>query len=465
MSSSFFGFNIGVRALTSSQRALEVVSHNIANINTEGYRKQDAILTTTQPEGIPAINRLIATGQLGSGVQVSEIQRFYDHYIERELNYELHNIGKWETSQTVFVQIESIFSEPSENGIRNMMDAYWNAWSTLQSTPEDYTARKNLVETSKGFCSLLKNTYQKLENLRQDLNTEIGIKVTDINSLANQIKDLNSSIKEVSISGDNPNDLMDKRDLLINKLSKIVNTEVRETSFDQVDIFIGGTAIVRENTCFPLEAELNPATGFYDVKWEDSGRMADIKNGEIYSMINFRDNYIPDMIDRLDNLANFFINETNAIHQNGYGLDGTSTGYAFFTGSGITDISISADIDADNSLIAAAKNSGQPGDNSNIIDILNLRSQKLLESGTNSTDEYYNNMITKMGVESQQCIREAENSQLLVNQISSRKETVSGVSLDEELVNMVKFQHAYNAAAKIINVMDELMDTLINQTS
>jgi flagellar hook-associated protein 1 FlgK len=166
---------------------------------------------------------------------------------------------------------------------------------------------------------------------------------------------------------------------------------------------------------------------------------------------------------KLDDIADFFISETNAIHKNGYGLDGASTGHDFFIGSSASDIDINPEIVQDNTLIAAAKNLNQPGDNSNATGIIGLRLQKLFESETINVDEYYNNMIVKLGVESQQCTREGENSKLIVDKVKARKESVSGVSLDEELVNMVKYQHSYNAAAKIINVMDELFETLITE--
>lgn len=463
MSSSFFGLNIGVRALRASQKALEVISHNIVNINTEGYRKQDAVLGTTKPEGNPAVCRNISTGQLGSGVEVNEIRRLYDHYIERESNAELQNKGKWEVGVNIFEQIESILAEPSENGIRNMVDVYWNSWSDLENSPEDYSVRKSLVENSKSLCSLLRNTYKKFESLRTELNREVDIKVKDINNLANQIKELNGLIKEIKIGGDNPNDLMDKRDLLVNKLANMINIDIKETNFNQLDIFIGGTAIVRENNYTPLKTVLNPSTGLYDIRWQDSDRMVEVSNGQIYSMINFRDVYIPDIMKSLDNLAKYFINETNGIHRTGYGLDGTSTGYDFFSGSDIKSIGINSVIDAEISLVAAAKNAAQPGDNSNVTDILGLRTQKLFESGTNNSDEYYNSMIVKVGVEKQQYLKESENSNLLLNNINSRRESISGVSLDEEIVNMMRYQHSYNAAAKVINTMNELFETIISQ--
>ncbi len=465
MSSSFFGFTIGVKALTASQKALEVISHNVANINTDGYKKQEAVLRTTQPEGTPAINRLITSGQLGSGVEVTEIRRMHDHYIERELNQEIQNNGKWEQGLKIFENIEAIFNEPTENGIRQALDTYWNSWKELESLPENYSVRKNLVENSKGLCNLLKSNYNKLNNLKKDLNIEVRIKVEEINNLTSQIKDLNSLIKGVSISGDNPNDLMDRRDLLINKLSKLINIDVKDSNFNQVNIFIGGTAVVRENNSFDLEAKLNPHTGVYDVQWKDTERLAEIRNGEIYSLVNFRDNYIPEIMNRLNSLAKFFIEQTNSIHSSGYGLDGVSTGYNFFIGSDITNMDVNPEIDQNLNLIAAATNPAQPGDNTNVVLILNLRNLKLLESGTVTSDEFYNNMIIKIGVESQQCLRENENSNLLINKINLRKESISGVSLDEELVNMLKYQHSYNAAAKVINIMDSLFETIIKDIS
>ena len=462
MSSSFFGFSIGVKALSASQKALEVLSHNIANINTEGYRRQDVILKTSRPEGNPAINRKISAGQIGSGVDVSEIRRMYDHYIDRQMNKELQNSGKWEAGIKSFEQIETILAEPSENGLRSMMDVYWNSWRELESSPEDYSVRKNLVENSKSLCSLLKGTYQKFQNLRNDLNTEVKIKVADINSIANQIKDLNALIKEVSIGGDNPNDLMDKRDLLVNNLNKIINVEIRNTDFNQVDIFIGGTAVVRENNYYELEAALTPG-GYYEVVWKDSARPAQINNGEMFSMLNFRDNYIPDLTGRLNSISTLLIGQTNAIHSAGYGLDGISSGNDFFTGTGITDIAVNTDFDQNLNLIAAAKNPGQAGDNSNAVEILGIRLQKLLDGGINTMDESYNNIIVKIGIEAQQCMRESDNSNLLIGKIKMRQESISGVSLDEELVNMVKYQHAYNAAAKVINTMDELFETILRE--
>lgn len=461
--SSFFGFTIGVRALGASQKALEVIGHNIANINTEGHSRQEAVLKTTRPEGMPGINRSTSTGQLGSGVEISEIRRLHDEYIENQLISELQNAGKWERGLQIFEQIESIFSEPSENGLRNMMDVYWNSWKDLEASPEDLSVRKNLIENSQSMCNLFKNILSRLKLLQSDINTEIVTQAEAINNYADQIKELNKLIKEVSIAGDNPNDLMDRRDVLIKDLSNMINIDVRQADFNQVNIFIGGTALVREESCYQLEAVLAPVSGFHEIKWKGSNRDVSITNGQIYSMINFRDVYLPEVIERLDQMASTLITETNSIHSLGYGLDGVSTGHDFFSGSGIEDIGIDSQLSDDISLIAAASNPDQPGDNSNAFAISAIRDSMLLDGGTSSIDDYYNSLIVQIGIETQQCLREQENTELLISKINMRRESISGVSLDEELVNMVKYQHSYNAAARVINVMDELFETVINE--
>jgi flagellar hook-associated protein 1 len=460
-SSPFFGFSIGAKALSAAQRALEVVSHNIANVNTKGYSRQESIMETTDPQYVPSLNRSISAGQIGTGVNIREVRRLHDKYIEKQMINELQNLGKWDISVNVLEQIEGVFSEPSENGLQNMMDTYWNSWMNLESSPEDNAVRKNLVENSRSLSNFLQSIYDRLELLREDINTEVKNKVDLINSYASQIKELNNLIKDVTTVGDNANDLADRRDLLIRNLSQTVNISIVDSEHGQKDIFIGGTALVRGKDSYQIESDLNPATGFYDVKWEDGGNEVAVKNGELYSLLNFRDTYLDDVIDNMDNLVSELMTRTNEVHQSGYGLDGTSTGYVFFTGSGIKDIQVNPEIIADISLIAAANNPDQPGDNSNVTDMLNLREELVLDGDTVTFDDYYNNLIVSIGVDTQQCNREMENTNLLIEKINLRREAVSGVSIDEEMVNMIKYQHAYNAAARVITTMDEMLEIII----
>lgn len=460
-SSPFFGFSIGVKALSAAQRALEVVSHNIANVNTKGYSRQEAVMKTSDPQYIPSLNRSISAGQIGTGVNISEVRRLHDKYIEKQLINELQNLGKWDVSLNVLEQIENIFAEPSENGLQNMMDVYWNSWKDLESLPEDNAVRKNLIENSRSLSNFLHSIYKRVELLKSDINTESKNKVSLINHYADQIKELNNLIKDVTTVGDNPNDLEDRRDLLIRELSQTINISIVDSEYGQKDIFIGGTALIRGGNSYNIEADLNPATGFYDIEWEGSNAEVAVKNGELYSLLNFRDTYLSDVIDRMDNFVSELITQTNTIHSSGYGLDGSSTGYVFFIGSGIEDIQVNPEIIANIDIIAAANNPDQPGDNSNATDMVNLREQLVLGGNNLTFDNYYSNLIVEIAVDTQQCSREMENTNLLIEKINLRRESVSGVSTDDELVEMVKYQHAYNAAARVISTMDEMLEMII----
>ena len=463
MSSTFFGFTIGMRALSVNQQALEITSHNIANINTPGFSKQEAVIKSSSPQSMASLTRSINSGQIGTGVEIEQIRRLRDEYAERQLRSEMQNLGKWECSVDILSQTGIVFSEPGENGLSSVLDAYWNAWKELEANPEDMAKRKILVDKSKMLTNFFQSIDSRLTQLQSGINTEIKNKILEINNYASQISELNKSIKDALTVGDVSNDLLDRRDSLIDKLSKMINVTAKESDFGQIDIYIGSKTLVRGDQVTLINAELDAAQKFYNINWNDDGTEVSLQNGELYALKNFRDNYIPGIIDKMDDFVSTLITETNLVHNSGFGLDGISTGNDFFTGTGIKDIGINPDIEDNLSLIAAASFLGQQGDNSNISKIVGLRDALLLNGGTINFDNYYNSLIIQMGIDGQQSSRELENTELIIDKINARQDSISGVSLDEELVNLVKFQHAYNAAAKIITTMDELMDTIINK--
>jgi flagellar hook-associated protein 1 len=463
MSSSFFGFTIGMRALSVNQQALEITSHNIANINTPGFSKQEAVIKTSNPQSLASLTRSVNSGQIGTGVEIEQIRRMRDEYAERQLRSEMQNLGKWEYSVDILSQTGIIFSEPGENGLSSVLDNYWNAWKELEANPEDMAKRKILVDKAKMLTNFFQNIDTRLEQLQRDINSEINNKISEINNYTSQISELNKSIKDALVVGDVSNDLLDRRDSLIDKLSKMINVTARDSDYGQVDIYVGSKTLVRGEQTTLINAELDAGLKFYNINWNDDGTEVNLQNGELYALKNFRDSYIPDIINKMDDFVSTLITETNSLHNNGFGLDGIATGNDFFTGTGIKDVGVNPDIEDNISLIAAASFLGQQGDNSNISKILGLRDAQLLNGGTINFDNYYNSMIIQMGIDGQQSSRELENTELLIDKINARQDSISGVSMDEELVNLVKFQHAYNAAAKIITTMDELLDTIINK--
>ncbi len=463
MSSPFFGFSIGVRALNVSQRALDIIGHNIANINTPGHSRQEAVLKTTDPQYLPSLNRAINSGQIGTGVKVEEVRRIYDGYIANQLRSELENQGKWQYSTNIIEQAMGVFSEPGESGLQSMVNTYWNSWRALESSPEDHSLRKNLVENTKSLCNFFKSIGLRLDQLTKDIDTEFKNKISEVNNYSSQIAKLNQLIKSSVVSGDNPNDLLDRRDVLIDQLSKIVNITARETEFGMVDVYVVGKTLVRDVRSYEVEASLNATTGYHDALWADDSSALTIRNGELFALQNFRDNYLNDLLNNMDTYVDQLIARTNVVHAAGFDLNGDG-GVAFFSGSGgLKGIHVNPAIASDISLIAAAATTGVAGDNANIAAMLSLREELDPLLGNKSFDDYYNNLIIQLGVDSQQFRRESENTNLLIHKINLRKDAVSGISLDEELVNMVKFQHSYNAAARVINVMDEIIGHLIEK--
>jgi flagellar hook-associated protein 1 FlgK len=288
MSSSFFGFTIGTRALSVNQQALEVTSHNIANINTPGYSKQEAVIKASSPQSLLSFSKTITAGQIGTGVEIEQIRRLRDEYAERQLRSEMQNLGKWEYSVDILSQTGIIFSEPGDNGLSSVLDGYWNAWKELEANPEDMAKRKSLVDKSKMLANFFQSVDTRLEQLQSDINTEINNKVSEINNYASQIAELNKSIKDALIVGDVSNDLLDRRDALIDKLSKMVNITVRDSDYGQVDLYIGSKTIVRGEQVTNINAELDVAQKFYNIKWDDDGTDVSLKNGELFTLKNFR---------------------------------------------------------------------------------------------------------------------------------------------------------------------------------
>ncbi len=177
MSSSFFGFTIGMRALSVNQQALEITSHNIANINTPGFSKQEAVIKTSNPQSLASLTRSVNSGQIGTGVEIEQIRRMRDQYAERQLRSEMQNLGKWEYSVDILSQTGIIFSEPGENGLSSVLDDYWNAWKELEANPEDMAKRKILVDKAKMLTNFFQSIDTRLEQLQSDINSEIKNKI------------------------------------------------------------------------------------------------------------------------------------------------------------------------------------------------------------------------------------------------------------------------------------------------
>jgi len=450
--------DIGRGALLAHQKAISITGHNIANVNTPGYSRQRVNLATS-------LGLTSASGQMGAGVRVSDIQRIYDQFLGSQINTESYNLGKWEAQKSSLERVEIIFDETTGFGLNQAMGDFWNAWQDLANNPEGHTERQVLVAESEIMAETFNKISSDLNQQQNDIDSSIEGAVIEINTIAGQISDLNIKISDIEKSGQSANDLRDERDLLLKELSSMIDISSFEGDDGQVTVLVGnGRPLVQPPYSLSLSTVTN-ASGHEDVVWVDrDGNSVDITNdisgGKLKGWLEVRDVKIEDYKTRLDDLASSIITEVNNLHTAGFDLNGAAGG-AFFTGTSASDIAVDTNIINDVNLIAAS-GTGAPGDNSNSIAIVNLQNGLLMSGGTATYDDFYNSLVSDVGIDAQSAQMNYDHQTAMASSLDNYRESISGVSLDEEMVNLVKFQHAYDAAAKLISAVDEMMNTVMN---
>lgn len=513
MRSTFMGLEIGRRSILTHQATLDITGHNVANANTPGYSRQVASIQTTAPFAAPSMYN-IRPGQFGTGVMVGEIRRLRDEFIDMQIRNENQTTGYWQAMQTTLDTIEMILNEPGDQGLRAVLDSLWEAWQALVESPENESVREVVKERAVAVADTFHHMYSQLTALRQDLNSQIKAKVEEINSIAQQLADVNRQIQAVVLSDQAPNDLIDRRDLLLDQLSRLVDAQITIESNEMATVLIGGSPLLMGTRTVSLG--LNTDTqGMYKVVWDmdpDShpgtavtGRPASsddievtITSGELMGLLDARGaaensrlgqnrREVPLLMQALNELARAIILDTNEIHRQGYSLNNqgsTPDGTNFFTQDPSLDpndptIEWAKIINVDPHIVADVKNiaaAGSPtwdssaippvvinfGDGSNALRIAQLKQNRAGTLAPFTIDDYWVSLVSSIGVKAQEATRMVENQGTLLNQLEIKRQETAGVSLDEEMTNMIRFQHAYNAAARYITAIDEAISVVVN---
>lgn len=461
MTTIFSSLELGLRSLRAQSKSLDVTAHNIANANTPGYSRQRAELGTTSPYAIPSMNTRPQAGQIGSGVEVKQIKQLRDHFLDQQLRHETTLLGGWDENKEIIQKLEVFLNEPSEEGISNAINAFFSVLEDLTLNPESVAIRESLRQHGDILASTVNRVDYQLETFQKDLNETISFRVEEVNDMAERIAHINSQIVRVKGSGDNPNDLMDERRLLAEELSKMVPISIHEDSRGNYNITIRGVHLVQGHEAKSIDVVENPNNNnFYDLRWNHTGKDVILTGGSIAGMIQGRDQILGDFRLDLDRLSNTLIEEFNAVHRMGYGLN-NSTEMDFFKGDSAGTFGVAEEILEDLNNIAAASIPDAPGDAENAQRLVDLRSEKFLEGGTASFEDFYRSITSRLGVMGQKAQRMSNNQTLVVDSIREQQDRVSGVSLDEEMANMIKFQHAYSAASRVIRTVDEMVETLL----
>lgn len=462
--SGMMGLQIGIRALKAHQRALDVTGHNIANANTEGYSRQRAEMAATLPYTLPSMYSVKQAGQVGTGVEITQIVRLREEFIDERIRDVSSDLGRWTQRAKTMNDIQSIFAEPSKEGLRSALDNFWESLQELQNNPESGAVRAAVRETGGALTDVFNSMRSQLNDYQRALDVDIKGKVTEINNIAQRIADLNNTISKVVGKGENPNDLMDKRDLLIDQLSAIVNVNVQYDSRMQANITIGGFGLVMGDKYLGLKCEEDPMNnGLVKVVWENTNNRAQIKNGQLAGLIEARDSSMKDYMNELDTLARNLIGEFNYVHQTGFGLN-NSTGLKFFEGTDAASIRLSdsiLDISQGLNNIAAAFETDKPGDNRNAGKLCDIMKNGVMGGNQTSISEYWGGIIAKAGIDGQRAERLEDSNAAIKAQLEQQRASTSAVSLDEEMSNLIIYQHGYSAAARLIATQSEMLDTLI----
>ncbi|MCX8096112.1 MAG: flagellar hook-associated protein FlgK [Spirochaetes bacterium] len=334
--SSFHGIEVGRKSLLAHSDALKTTGHNISNLNNPEYSRQIIHLKAFHPIYDPSWNRETTPGQLGTGVAVEDIVRARDQFIDDRIIFENGTLGFWEARRKFLYQLQLIYNEPEGPNIRTALDEYWEALQKVSVDPTEISARVVLVEKAKALASQIRHDYNAIMQLRDQANELIKQKINEINGYIKEIAHLNNQIQKLEALGDNPNDLYDRRDALIEKLSKMMDIKVGRSDKDEFMVFVGSEIIVKGDGYHELLGIPNSQNrGYVDIYIGTPDRKLKLSNGELYGLVYARDIDLVADMKRLNSFTANLIESVNEIHRDGFGLDG-STGIDFWVKHPIT---------------------------------------------------------------------------------------------------------------------------------
>ena len=560
--SLFSVLGIGTRGLMASQLGMDITGQNIANADVEGYsRKRLNLAADYRYDG--------TYGQMGFGVEVINIERMRDEFIDQQIRGQNKEVGYYEEIDHTLEAVENILTEPSDTGIMHFIDQFFDSWENLANNPADIAARTMVRTNGEILTNAFHNISSELRDLRSTRNDQISNKVEEVNELVNEIFNLNKEVAAVEINDQHANDSRDRRDLLLKRLSKIIDIHVIENDLGQVTVTTAGNIIVSPVDVQELEITSSvftrpDGTNYADigVRFSKSKRPYTPTGGEMKGLFDSRDIFIPEYENWLDTLAIGLVQEVNAQHVVGYNLMGYNGFYFFDTQvTGASNINLSATVLSDVKNIAAAlglatqpaitnnvavgalnfgtiyqlttdgvpsTGSGDPdnakniaqgtvvvtiggtaliegidysvnyitgtiqmlhtgydnnavtidfdyntggfpgvGNNENAIEISKLRhaltmAPDALGNPTTTFDQYYSTVIGRLGFARNEAASNLETREFLIEQYETHQDSIAGVSLDEEMAELIKFQHTYQAAARVITTANQMLDVLMN---
>lgn len=621
MGSTFSGIELGKRSIMANTDAITTAGHNISNANTEGYSRQRVQIKEFDPLYKPDLERAERAGMIGQGVDVQSINRVRDELLDSRIVSQANAESYWQTRSDYYTMIEQIYNEPDDVTVRSNMDKFWESWQELSINPESKASRQAVVTRAETLTDSIKQRWENLAGIGNLLEGDIEATVKQVNSLSKQIANVNSEIVRSRAMGDNPNDLLDRRDLLVDKLSKLVNVSTDQRDGDEFMVHVDGKVLVQGG--ISREIELQPRyddTGYSKLVWADTKNDAVFAGGKLGALVELRDVDVRNEIQALNTMTMNFSDLVNDVHRNAVGAnkvtgldffvqhsfvenvngnfdrngDGTlDTSYVFrMSGTNELDLQqqvgiegvmtfngtmgnvqvpyfhtdtvetviarindstseVKAYLDKNNNLVLKATTSAQSenpdfvirhvedsgyflsgyagilsangeegaydfaqadavntltqgaqfavspvfnpsayievnpaikndvmsvaagymdvagkvptGDGRAAVEIASIRNSSVMVGSMKTFDDYFADTVTNVGLKGEQAETNLLSQNAIMDDLRNLRDSISGVNIDEELSEIMKFQHGYNAAAKFITVWDSLLDTVINR--
>lgn len=495
---SFLGLEIARRSLHGHQRALTTTSHNISNISTPGYSRQEAVLQSALAISYPAVGSP-RPGQLGTGMMVSEIKRYGDAYLDRQVREAKSAIGYNAAIENTLQRVEAVLPEPTDFGIQALLGNFFNSWHTLAQDVDNAGAQAAVRGAAQSLASSLTLAHHSLTGIAGDMESLFDQHVEKINSLGAQLAELNWEIAYQKNAGANPNDLLDRRDLLLEDLAKLadVKVEVVNSDLETVSVSVYGIQLVngmqydnRESKFgfqdftkkYEYNSEEPPALEITNRTREELLAIVEHKRHGELAGVAWSETQVSGYLGQLENLMVSLADEVNRtlggepdffeltvnIGENGDEPSGKVIGIAVGDDAAKAIEGITAE-----KAWAIAQIREKPivqgGATVNVTVVENAGQPQVtvsIEGGGDDLytfDNFYHHLVTGIGADINTAQRGMENVNAILGQIEGLRESVSGVNLDEELTKMMQYMYGYQAAARVVTMMDELLDTLINR--
>ena len=621
MGSTFSGIELGKRSIMANTDAITTAGHNISNANTEGYSRQRVQIKEFDPLYKPDLERLERPGLIGQGVDVKSIERIRDELLDKRIIAQANQESYWDTRSKYYTMIEQIYNEPDDISVRTNMDKFWESWQELSINPESKAARQAVVTRADTLTESIKQRWESLQGVGDLINGDIYSTVKQVNSYTKQIAAINSEIVRTRAMGDNPNDLLDRRDLLVDKLSKLINVTTDQRDNDEFMVHVDGKILVQGSISREIGFKLrNDNSGYEKLIWADTGNDAVFSGGTLGALVELLDVDIRNEIQSLNTMTMNFADLVNDVHRNAVGANKV-TGLNFFTQhpfventngnfdrngdgeldtsfvfriSGTNELELQQQVgiegvmtfngtdgnvqvpyfhtdtvethiarinnstsevkayldknnhlvlksttaqstenpdfvirhiedsgyflagysgvlaargeegaydfnqaDAVNALVGGAQFAVAPvfnpsayievnqvirndvmsvaagymdaagraptGDGRAAVEIAAIRNSSVMVGGMKTFDDYFADSVTNVGLKGEQAETNLLSQNAIMDDLRNLRDSISGVNIDEELAEIMKFQHGYNAAAKFITVWDSLVDTIINR--